>query len=206
MKNFLIAVLLSLVLFAPVAVSAQTHSVALSFTASTTPGVTGYNMYRAPCTGTITAGVCSAAGTPVKLNSTPFTALSYTDTTVAAGSSYDYYATSVCPVCAPTESAQSNHVAATIPKDVPLPPGNLSITNVTRNSTGANTTLSAHWMDAPGVPTTYTFFGNGAILTSGTLTNQSGSYSAVWAGKVKPGSSVTFEVCDATGACQSKLI
>lgn len=213
MKN-LIAAVLSLLL-CPL-LFAQ-HTVSLSSQPSATVGVSTYNVYRAPCT-TVTANVCSAGeGTFAKIaTATIGTTITYTDATVKGGSNYSYYFTAQCPAagCGTDasgnlingESPNSNKVGAVIPATPPLPPGNLSVTNVSRNSTGANTTLSAHWVDTPGVKTTYTFFGNGAILSTGSVVNNTGAYTAVWSGKIKPGSSVTFEVCDANGACSSKLI
>jgi hypothetical protein len=84
---------------------AYPYSVALSFTASTGT-VTGYNMYRAP----YASGAC---GTYAKLNSTPFTATSYTDTTPAQGA-YCYAATAVDGT---SESGLSN-----IDSDIVIPP------------------------------------------------------------------------------------
>ncbi len=69
-------------------VSAQvTHSVALSWIASTTSTVTGYNVYRSTVSGTGYA----------KINSSPLSALvvSYTDTTVLNGTTYFYVATAI---------------------------------------------------------------------------------------------------------------
>ena len=203
-----ILVLALLFVIGPAAALAQGHSATRTFTASPTAGVTGYNMYRAPCTGTITTNVCSAAGTPVKLNSTPFTALTYTDSTVAAGALYDYYATAVCPTtCTTTESAPSNHFAVTIPKDVVLPPGNLAVTTVTRNlMPNGNTQIVAGWASLPGTATTYTLYGNGRVLATGVLRNSSGNYLATWNGALKVGTDVTFEVCTSAGECSSKLL
>lgn len=193
------------------------HSVALSAQPSATTGVSGYNVYRAPCT-TVTGGVCSSGeGTYAKIAAaTVGTTVTYTDATVLGGFTYSYYFTAACPTtgCGTDangnkitgESGPSNKVGAVIPASAPLPPGNLSITSVARNSTGANTVLSARWLDAPNIPVTYTFFANGKILQTGTLNNSSGSYSAIWSGKIKPGSTATFEVCDNAGACSSKLI
>lgn len=212
MKN-LIAAVLSLLL-CPL-LFAQ-HTVSLSAQPSATVGVSTYNVYRAPCT-TVASNVCTAGeGTFAKVGTATIgTTITYTDATVKGGSNYSFYFTAVCTTGCGTdangnalagESNPSNHVGAVIPPTQPLPPGNLGITNVARNSTGANTTLSAQWVDTPGVKTTYTFFGNGSILSTGSVVNSSGAYSAVWSGKVKPGSSVTFEVCDVNGACSSKLI
>ena len=80
------------------------HAAILSWTASTTPGVT-YKVYRA----------ASSAGpftTPV--NSLPITGTTFTDTTVVAGQTYYYVATAVSS--GGTESAFSSPpVQATIP-------------------------------------------------------------------------------------------
>jgi len=209
MRKIASLILLACVLvLGPAAALAQGHSATLTFGASPTAGVTGYNMYRAPCTGTITANICSAAGTPAKLNATPFTTLTYTDNAVAAGALYDYYATAVCPTtCTATESGPSNHFAVTIPKDVVLPPGNLAVTVVTRNlMPNGNTQVTAGWASLPGTATTYTLYGNGKVLTTGTLRNSSGNYLATWNGALKAGTSVTFEVCTAAGECSSKLL
>ena len=117
----------------PFAAFAQ-HSSTLTFNASPTPGIAGYNTYRAPCTGTITAGVCSAAGAYVKLNAAPFNQLNYADTTPLAGQKYAYRVTAICPTTSGGcgngivgESDPSNVVAVTIPTDVPGSPANLTI-------------------------------------------------------------------------------
>ena len=83
---------------------ARTHNVSLAWTASTdaaaNPSLT-YNVYRSPG--------CSGAFT--KLNASPVTALTYTDTGLLAGT-YCYQATSVL---AGTESAPSNQAVAIVP-------------------------------------------------------------------------------------------
>lgn len=111
---------------------AQTH---LSWGASTTANIAGYNVYRAPCNGTITAGVCSNVGTFAKLTPTPIAPLTYTDPAVTAGQLLVYQVTATCPPtgCSAVplitgESAPSNQVAVTIPNPAnpPLPPVNLT--------------------------------------------------------------------------------
>jgi hypothetical protein len=116
--------------------SAQ-HQGTLTAGASPTPGLAGYNWYRAPCTGTITGTTCSATGTFAKLNATPTTNPTFTDTTVQAGQQYAWEATAVCPTTAGGcgngvvgESGPSNIVAAVIPTDKPGSPTNLTITGV----------------------------------------------------------------------------
>ncbi len=106
MKRLLL--LLALIVgFAPNAFAQ--HSAALSWQASPTSGVT-YNVYRAPCTGTVTSNVCSQEGTFSKLSNV--SALAYTDSAVTAGALYSWYITAVD---SGGESSGSNHFAAAIP-------------------------------------------------------------------------------------------
>jgi hypothetical protein len=79
------------------------HSVALSWTPSTTAGVSGYNVYRATTSG-------GYGTTPV--NPSPVTGATYTDTTVVSGQTYFYVATAVD---SGEQSVDSNEVQAVIP-------------------------------------------------------------------------------------------
>jgi len=79
------------------------HSVSLSWTASVSSNVSGYNLYR----GT------TAGGPFTKVNSTLIVATSYQDTTVQAGQAYYYVATAVDGNA--LESAYSNQAPAVIP-------------------------------------------------------------------------------------------
>jgi carboxypeptidase family protein len=80
----------------------QAHSVALSWTASTST-VSGYNVYRT-----------TISGTPYTLvNSSLVTALAYTDTTVQSGTTYYYVTTAVD--ASGVESVFSNQASAPIP-------------------------------------------------------------------------------------------
>lgn len=79
------------------------HSVSLTWIASISSGVTGYNLYRAT----------TAGGPYTKVNSTPVSASSYTDTNVQAGTTYYYVATAV--TSDKTESAYSNQAQLTVP-------------------------------------------------------------------------------------------
>lgn len=63
----------------------QSHTVALSWIASTTPTVVSYNVYRS-------TGNCNSL---VKINPSPITTLAYTDATVANTTTYCYAATAV---------------------------------------------------------------------------------------------------------------
>jgi hypothetical protein len=66
---------------------ALTHSVDLSWNASTTTDVTGYNVYRAVYT--------TSCGSFSRINSSLNASMSYTDSSVANGTSYCYAATAV---------------------------------------------------------------------------------------------------------------
>jgi hypothetical protein len=79
------------------------HQVDLSWNASTSPGITGYNVYR----GTTTGGPYS------KINSILNAGTAYTDNAISAGQSY-YYVTSAVDTSG-LESSYSNEVPATIP-------------------------------------------------------------------------------------------
>ena len=78
------------------------HSVTLTWTASTST-VSGYNAYRSTVSG----------GPYTKVNSTPDTALTYTDSTVQSAQTYFYVVTSVDS--SGVESADSTEVSATVP-------------------------------------------------------------------------------------------
>jgi hypothetical protein len=82
------------------------HAANLSWTASTTPGVT-YNIYRASAsTGPFT--------TP--LNSSPISGLTFTDTSVLAGQTYYYVVTAVA-----SNNSQSADSSPPIPAAIPYP-------------------------------------------------------------------------------------
>jgi hypothetical protein len=82
-----------------------THDVILSWTASTTPGVVGYDVYR---------GATSGGESATPLNSSPINGTTYTDATVQAGQTYYYVVTAVASDDV-TQSAGSNQVSATVP-------------------------------------------------------------------------------------------
>lgn len=84
-------------------VSVTPHSVALSWTASTST-VSGYNVYR----GTTSNGPYST-----KLNPSPVTTVGYTDSTVADATTYYYVVTAVDS--SDVESVDSNQATAVIP-------------------------------------------------------------------------------------------
>jgi fibronectin type 3 domain-containing protein len=83
-------------------IAATTHSVELSWAASTSAGILGYNVYRA-----------SEAGTYSELDSSLVPGLKYTDATVAAGTTYKYVVTAVDTQG--LESTYSTAITATVP-------------------------------------------------------------------------------------------
>jgi uncharacterized membrane protein len=83
-------------------VAATTHSVELSWAASTSAGIVGYNVYRA----TETSGYS-------KLDTALVNGLKYTDATVTAGTTYTYVVTAVDSEG--LESAYSEAISATVP-------------------------------------------------------------------------------------------
>jgi Protein of unknown function (DUF1573) len=84
---------------------APVHTVELSWTASTTAGVTSYNIYRA------TFG-SSSCGAYAELGSTSSSVTTYTDSLVTDGTTYCYATAAVDPS---GESGYSNVVEASIP-------------------------------------------------------------------------------------------
>ena len=83
--------------------TARQHSVALSWEASTTSGVVGYNVYRDSVSG----------GPYSKINSALEASTAYTDNTVTAGQTYYYVTTAVDG--SGNESGYSNQAPAVIP-------------------------------------------------------------------------------------------
>jgi hypothetical protein len=81
------------------------HSVTLSWVASTSTGVVGYNIYRR----------AASAEPYTKINPAPTSATTYTDSNVQAGQTYSYVTTSVD--MSGNESAYSNDITAVIPSD-----------------------------------------------------------------------------------------
>jgi fibronectin type 3 domain-containing protein len=82
-----------------------THDVVLSWSASTTSGVTGYYVYR---------GTTSGAESSTPLNASLVTSTSYIDATVQAGQTY-YYVVSAVAADGTTTSVWSNEATATVP-------------------------------------------------------------------------------------------
>ncbi len=85
--------------------AAPVHTVGLKWTASTTSGVTSYNVYRAIYSG-------SACGSYTNIGSSASSSTAYTDSVVADGTTYCYATTAVDPS---GESGYSNIIQAMIP-------------------------------------------------------------------------------------------
>jgi len=81
------------------------HSVSLTWTASTSAGVTSYNVFRSNTSG----------GPYTQLNTTTVAGTSYTDSSVSAGQKYYYVVTAVDGA---SQSANSNQAQATVPTDL----------------------------------------------------------------------------------------
>jgi len=81
------------------------HDVILSWTASTTSGIAGYNVYR---------GTASGGEGSTPLNSTPVSSTTFTDQSVTSGTTYYYVVTAVASD-GTTQSAASNEASATVP-------------------------------------------------------------------------------------------
>jgi hypothetical protein len=82
--------------------ASPSHSVTLTWTASTTSGVTAYNIYRSQTTG----------GPYTKLTATAVATTTYTDSSVIAGTTYYYVATALV---GSAESGYSIQASATVP-------------------------------------------------------------------------------------------
>ena len=83
--------------------AANPHSTSLSWTASTSSNVAGYNVYRSTTPG----------GPYTKLNSARVAGTTYTDSTVQAGQTYYYVSTAVDN--SNNESVNSNQAQAAVP-------------------------------------------------------------------------------------------
>jgi len=82
-----------------------THDVILSWTASVTTGVTGYNVFR---------GTTSGGESATPLNPTPIAGTTYVDGTVTAGATYYYVVTTVASNDV-TQSSDSQEAKAAVP-------------------------------------------------------------------------------------------
>jgi hypothetical protein len=90
--------------------AASSHTVNLSWNASTSPNISGYNIYRAVYS--VSSGTC---GSFSQINPTLNTSTLYTDSSVTDGTSYCYAATAV-------NSSQEESSYSNIVSDVQIPP------------------------------------------------------------------------------------
>ena len=111
---------LTVLMLAALAVSAQTQFKAnLTWTAPTVvtgTTISGYSVYR-----TITGSTSYTL-----LNATPVTATTYADTTISAGTSYQYYIETVATISGVTgsvDSVPSNVITLVVPTLPPAPTG-----------------------------------------------------------------------------------
>jgi fibronectin type 3 domain-containing protein len=116
LKKIALTIALCLVSLAAHANTPGRHSVMLTWTASTAPGVT-YNLYRST-----TANVCSGTPTPLV---TGITDTFYKDSTVALNTTYFY---NVSAVGTGGESACDGEVTVQVPDITTTPPSNLQKT------------------------------------------------------------------------------
>jgi fibronectin type 3 domain-containing protein len=86
--------------------AAISHSVSLTWTASVSPNISGYNVFRSTTSGT---GY-------VQINTGLVTTTSYTDSNVTAGQTYYYVTTAVDT--SNNQSGYSNQAQATVPTDI----------------------------------------------------------------------------------------
>lgn len=80
------------------------HSVSLVWTASSSPSIVGYNVYRG-----------TTSGTYSRVNSSPVSTTSYTDSTVQSGQSLTYYYVVTAVDSSGAESTDSNQATALVP-------------------------------------------------------------------------------------------
>jgi hypothetical protein len=88
--------------FVPITMPSAAHTVALSWTASTSPSVS-YNIYRATASGAFAKIASGVTGT------------SYSDTTVASATTYQYQATAID--AGNNESGYSNTISVIVPSN-----------------------------------------------------------------------------------------
>ena len=187
---------LPLLLLFSLPILAQTHSASVSRTVSTSTAVISQNVYRSSDAGVTFTKL--AAGTGLAATATTFT-----DSTAAAGATYQYYVTAVCPTTGACigESIPSNKVTAVIPGNPPPPPTGLTITSVAINNVNGQDRLQVNWTAPTNDSTAFTIFGgNGQVLKQGSQTTSNGVYSYAILIPVQNG---TVSICDARG-CTSQ--
>ena len=116
--------LLLLLAFTAAMAFGQTRAVVLTWTASTSTGITGYNVSR----GTSTTGPFTL------LTASPVTVATYTDSTAAIGSTYTYQVVTVAPACTattPVGTSCGSSQPASATTNVPPYPATVSTVTLT---------------------------------------------------------------------------
>jgi large repetitive protein len=159
---------------APTATQKPAGRLDLAWTASsTTTNLAGYNVYR------------SSGGAYTKLNATPLTTLSYSDTATVDGTSYTYKIRAVSSATPALESVDSSTATAVADATPPGKPSSVTLTNgggsggayINRgnvSSVNVSVTLAAGWVSTDTVTLTLANGGSSVTKTanpsSGTLT------------------------------------
>jgi hypothetical protein len=99
-------------LFLALTLFAQGHTVTLTWTASTTTGVTGYYVFRSRYP---TGCTSNPQVDCIQLNSIVVACCDVTDPSVIAGDTYYYWLTAYCSACSPDQSDLSNEAEAIVP-------------------------------------------------------------------------------------------
>jgi large repetitive protein len=159
---------------APTATQKPAGRLDLAWTASsTTTNLAGYNVYR------------SSGGAYTKLNATPLTTLSYSDTATVDGTSYTYKIRAVSSATPALESVDSSTATAVADATPPGKPSSVTLTNgggsggayINRgnvSSVNVSVTLAAGWVSTDTVRLTLANGGSSVTKTanpsSGTVT------------------------------------
>jgi large repetitive protein len=159
---------------APTAAQKPAGRLDLAWTASsTTTNLAGYNIYR------------SSGGAYTKLNATPLTTLSYSDTATVDGTSYTYKIRAVSSASPALESVDSSTVTAVADATPPGKPSSVTLTNgggtggayINRgnmSSINVSVTLASGWLSTDTVTLTLSNGGSSVTKTanpsSGTVT------------------------------------
>jgi len=98
-----------------------TRDVDLSWTASTTTQVTGYNVQRST----------STSGPFTILNTALIAGTSYVDATAVVGSTYTYEVIAVAPACTPTSTTPCGSSAPSAPATTAVPAQPVAVVTVT---------------------------------------------------------------------------
>jgi Big-like domain-containing protein len=173
---------------APTATQKPAGRLDLAWTASsTTTNLAGYNVYR------------SSGGAYTKLNATPLTTLSYSDTATVDGTSYTYKIRAVSSATPALESVDSSTATAVADATPPGKPSSVTLTNgggsggayINRgnvSSVNVSVTLAAGWVSTDTVTLTLANGGSSVTKTanpsSGTVTFSGIDVSSVGDGTV----------------------